>query len=52
MEAGDRFALLQPLADSNASKQVEMTWDVLLTGLNPTGNLILEIDPEIMVRLK
>jgi hypothetical protein len=44
MEAGDRFALLQPLADSNASKQVEMTWDVLLTGLDPTGNLVLEID--------
>ena len=44
MEAGDRLALLQPLADANSGKSVEMTWDVLITGLDPSGNLILEID--------
>ncbi|HUH99372.1 MAG TPA: hypothetical protein VLZ89_18575 [Anaerolineales bacterium] len=39
-----RFALLQPLADANAGKSVEMTWDVSLAGLDPGGTLILEID--------
>jgi len=39
-----RFALLQPLADANLGKSVEMTWDVLFAGLDPSGNLILEID--------
>lgn len=44
IEAGDRFVLMQPLQDANAGKQVQMTWDVLLTGLDPAGNLVLEID--------
>jgi hypothetical protein len=44
MEAGDRFALLQSLDDANAGKQVQMTWDVLLTNLDPNGILRLQID--------
>lgn len=44
MEAGPRFALLQSLSDANSGKQVEMTWDVLLTGLDPAQNLVLNID--------
>ena len=44
MEAGDRFVLTQSLADANALKEVEMTWDVMLTGLNPDQDLVLQID--------
>ena len=44
MEAGDRFLLLQPLASAQAGRAAEMTWDVLLSGLDPAGNLALEID--------
>ncbi len=44
LEAGDRFILTQPLAKANAGKSVEMVYDVLLTGLDPAGNLVLEID--------
>ncbi|HUI90557.1 MAG TPA: hypothetical protein VLX61_17705 [Anaerolineales bacterium] len=39
-----RLALLQSLDDANGGKQVEMSWDLLLTSLDPSGNLILEID--------
>jgi hypothetical protein len=44
MEAGDRFALLQSLNDANAGKQVEMIWDVLLSGLAEGQDLVLQID--------
>ncbi len=44
MEAGDRFLLMQPLADAEKGTSVQMTWDVLLSGLDPAGNLVLEID--------
>ncbi len=44
MEQGDRFVLMQSLADANAGKQVEMTWDVLLNGLVPGQDLVLQID--------
>lgn len=44
MEAGDRLLLTQSLADANAGKEVEMTWDVLLTNLVPGQNFILQID--------
>lgn len=44
MEADGRFALLQPLADAKNGVQVEMTWDLLLSGLAPAGNLVLNID--------
>jgi len=44
MEAGDRFVLTQSLVDANANKEVEMTWDVLLTDLVPGQDLILQID--------
>jgi hypothetical protein len=44
MEQGDRFVLMQPLEDANAGKQVEMTWDVLLTNLVPGQDLVLQID--------
>jgi hypothetical protein len=44
MEAGGRFALLQPLAEAEKGVQVEMTWDLLLSGLDPAGNLVLNID--------
>ena len=39
-----RLGLLQSLDDANSGKSVRMSWDVLLTGLDPSGNLILEID--------
>ncbi len=44
MESGDRFVLMQSLEDANAGKQVEMTWDVLLTGLDAGKDLVLQID--------
>jgi hypothetical protein len=44
MEADGRFALLQPLADAEKGMQVEMTWDLLLSGMDPAGNLVLNID--------
>jgi hypothetical protein len=44
MEYGDHFVLMQSLADANANKEVEMTWDVLLTDLIPGQDLILQID--------
>jgi len=44
MEAGDRFVLTQSLADANAGKEVEMTWDVMLTNLVADQDLILQID--------
>ena len=43
MEADDRFSLLQPLADAESGTQVKMTWDVLLSGLDPAGSLVLNI---------
>jgi hypothetical protein len=44
LEAGDRFVLMQSLADASAGGQVEMVWDILLTGLTPGQDLILQID--------
>lgn len=44
METGDRFVLMQSLADANAGKQVEMTWDILLSDLAAGQNLVLQID--------
>ena len=44
MEAGNRFILTQSLADANAGKEIEMTWDVALTGLANGQNLTLQID--------
>jgi len=44
MEAGDRFILTQSLADANAGREVEMTWDALLTDLVAGQDFILQID--------
>src|SRR6185369_13225380 len=44
MEAGDRFVLTQSLADATAGKEVEMTWDVMLTNLAAGQALTLQID--------
>jgi hypothetical protein len=44
MEADGRLTLLQPLADAEKGVQVEMTWDLLLSGLDPAGNLVLNIE--------
>jgi hypothetical protein len=44
MEAGDHFILTQSLADANAGKEVEMTWDVMLTDLVAGQDFILQID--------
>ena len=44
MEAGDRFILTQSLADANAVKEVEMTWDVILTDLIGGQDLSLQIE--------
>jgi glycoprotein endo-alpha-1,2-mannosidase len=44
MEAGDRLVLTQPLADAERGVQVQMTWDLLLSGLDPAGELVLNIE--------
>jgi glycoprotein endo-alpha-1,2-mannosidase len=44
IEAGDRLLLTQSLADANAGKEVEMTWDVMLTSLVAGQDFILQID--------
>jgi len=44
MESGDNFLLMQSLAEAESGKQVQMTWDVQLSGLDPAGKLVLEID--------
>jgi hypothetical protein len=44
MEAGGRFSLLQPLADAENGVKVQMTWDLLLSGLDPAGGLVLNIE--------
>jgi glycoprotein endo-alpha-1,2-mannosidase len=44
MEAGDRLLLTQSLPDANAGKEVQMTWDVMLTNLTTDHDLILQID--------
>jgi hypothetical protein len=44
LEAGDRFVLKQSLEDATAGKEIEMTWDVLLTDLDYGQDLILQID--------
>jgi hypothetical protein len=44
MEAGDRFILMQSLAEAESGRQVQMTWDVRFNGLDPAGKLVLEID--------
>jgi glycoprotein endo-alpha-1,2-mannosidase len=45
-EAGDRLILTQSLADANAGKEVQMTWDVLVTPVSKSTkyDLILQID--------
>jgi hypothetical protein len=44
MEAGDRFVLAQSLEDANVAREVEMTWDVMVTNLAPSQDLVLQID--------
>jgi glycoprotein endo-alpha-1,2-mannosidase len=44
MEGGDRLALLQSIADAEGGLQVQMTWDLLFSGLDPTGDLVLNIE--------
>jgi len=44
LEAGDRFVLMQSLANAQAGHAAEMTWEVELSGLDPAGNLTLQID--------
>jgi glycoprotein endo-alpha-1,2-mannosidase len=44
MEAGDRLLLTQSLADAKAGKEVEMTWDAMLTNLVAGQDFILQID--------
>lgn len=44
MESGGHFVLKQPLADAESGAQVQMTWDLLLTGLGSAGNLVLNIE--------
>ena len=43
-EQGDRFVLMQSLADASAGNQVEMTWDVLFIDLAPGKELALQIE--------
>ena len=43
-EAGDRLLLTQSLSDANAGKEVQMTWDVMLTYAATGYDLILQID--------
>ncbi len=44
MEAGDSLALLQTVTDAERGIQVQMTWDLLLSSLEPAGDLILNIE--------
>jgi hypothetical protein len=44
MESEDRFILTQARADANAGKEVQMTWNVLLTNLTQGQDLVLQID--------
>ncbi len=44
MEAGDHLVLKQSLPDAEKGKMVEMTWDLVLSGLDPGGNLTLNIE--------
>lgn len=44
MENGDQLLLEQSLADAQAGKRVQMTWDVQFSGLDPVSKLVLEID--------
>lgn len=44
LEAGDRFLLTQPQAEANTGREVEMTWNVLLTDLTHDQDLVLQID--------
>jgi len=44
LEQGNRFSLTQSLADANIGKEVEMTWDVLLTDFSPSYDLTLQIE--------
>ncbi len=43
-EEGDSFILSQSLENANQGKQVGMTWDLELTGLEPGGTLRLQIE--------
>ncbi len=42
--SNDQFALNQSAEDVRAGNQVEMTWDILFSGLDSGQSLILEID--------
>ncbi len=44
IEGGERFVLMQSLKDAETGKQVQMTWDLELTGLDPAGTLVLNIE--------
>ena len=44
MEAGDSLALLQSVADAERGIQVQMTWDLLLSAIEPAGDLVLNIE--------
>jgi hypothetical protein len=44
IEAGDRFLLKQSLEGATAGQEVEMSWDVLRTDLDPGQDLILQIE--------
>lgn len=44
VETGDCLALIQSLDDAIAGKEVEMVFDVLFTGLDPAGKLVLSIE--------
>lgn len=44
IENGNRFVLMQSLAEANKGKTVEMVWDVQFSGLQPGQDLILQID--------
>ncbi len=44
MEAGDRLILTQSLAEANAGKEVEMTWDILVADLVAGNDLSMQID--------
>jgi len=39
-----RLSLLQPLANAESGTQVQMSWDLLLSGLDPAGSLVLNIE--------
>jgi hypothetical protein len=44
MEAGDRLVLMQSLQAAMDGRQAQMTWDLWISGLDPAGTLVLQID--------